>query len=110
LLEFLGLPGILIAGFDRHVAEIAERDGVPVLVAMAKARKEFPHDFKRYQSAASDIMRKATAKFTPQPDSAAMAKFSVLVDQIQTDHGLSRCDALRKARLENGEAFKQAYR
>jgi hypothetical protein len=71
--------------FEKHVQEIRKRDNCSLMIAMRKARTEFPADFDRYQAdggVSSTPIQKLRTK------SEAVRTFEKIVRRIMDEEGL----------------------
>jgi hypothetical protein len=118
--------------FEEHVQEVKDADGCSTLMAMAKARKLWPEDFKNYQ--ADGILKAAQqdeeddeedddedvpeARKAKQPEDPSEEvededdpgnhpenEFDDLVDRISQQQSIPRSDAMVEARRLNPSAY-----
>jgi hypothetical protein len=119
--------------FEAMVDEIARRDGVSKTEATRRARKEFPTLFADYQASAAvsksygqlirDEIQKgcnavvaaqrvavaypALARQTLAKRESGVAEFMMCVSEIKKRDGVSRVEAMTRARQENPTAFER---
>jgi hypothetical protein len=98
--------------FAKHVNDIAKRDEIGPVLAMQKARKEYPASYETYQRGGivkSTMGVNRALGFEPLGPAGAREakqKFDEAVSRIVARDKISRFAALSKARTENADLFK----
>jgi hypothetical protein len=102
--------------FERATAAIAKRDGCSKLMAMTRARLEYPADFRRYVEGGVRIAKDAGAEArrsnitVGETRGHALRDFNDIVMQIMRTDNVTRTAALQKARTQYPAEFVAAYK
>lgn len=94
---------------DEATSAIAKAEALDRCRAMSEAARRFPALVQRYNADGEAMGKRAAEAAAPGLADPAWHAFSDRVDEIVRRDGLSRADAMTKARQRHPDAFAAAY-
>ena len=93
--------------FSERVDAIKATENVSTLAAKRKARREFPESFEAFNKRLAQETGTIAKNHNIQFDKSATPTWDSIVDDIRKSENVTRCEAMRLARLRHSEVYKR---